>query len=89
MRNRVASYISGLPKRFHRDLLSYLRDQPGFQDLKLKMHLNSADGGATVMPGAVSASISINYLRYASTYRGYSVNVLAIAKDLFIICEKA
>ncbi len=86
--NRIAPFISGLPKQYHLSLLSFLRDQPGFRDLKLKMHLNSADGGATVMPGAISASISVSYLQYSSTYRDYSVKVLAVLNDIFIICEK-
>ena len=88
MRDRISPLISGIPKDRHDDLLSYLKKQPGYKELKAKVHLHSADGGTTPMPGAISASIPTNYLQYSGTYRGYAIQVLAISEDLFIICKK-
>jgi hypothetical protein len=88
MVNRISPRISGLPKRYHRDLISFLQSQQKFKTLQTKIHLNSPDGGKSCKPGSISASMMLTYFHYVYRYKGYSVTVLAILGEVYITCEK-
>lgn len=92
MNNRLSfypfSHISGLPQRYYKGLISFLRSQPGFKELKTKIHLNSPDGGMTHNPGAISASMTISSFNLAYRYKDYYITVFAVLGEIYIKCEK-
>jgi len=88
MIDRFPFKISGLPRRDHQSLLTYLQNNPDFTELKTQLFTDSPDGGQTDRKGAISGSVSISYYHHIYRYKDYLVTINSILGQVYITCEK-
>jgi len=65
-----------------KDLISYLKSFPEWNQFETRIHPDSPS------PGALSASMSVGYLSWKVTYKEYLVTITAVLGEIYITCEK-